>query len=288
MTNVPLFSDAIRTRLPPLDADESAYPTTFATLADLVLNYATLHVQGVEHRFTEVEFYFHGRKHLDGFTHGDPMQKRFGRWYFHRTGGAYRGGTYKGLDIAFGDDDAHGGILVRGVERLAPASRVDGPCKVVDHLLALTRAPTIRDLVARFDLSVDAPGGAPSPLHVTCRADGFGRVVYESPRVGLSLKRANTPDRHRYIARSYRFLTEPERATKGKAHLGVALHRRGLAPEQIAAITATKPAVVRAWLDAYARGLAAHPSVFGGELSTADTCALFGACDGALTKPSHT
>jgi 3-methyladenine DNA glycosylase Mpg len=275
-----LFTEHMRARMPAVDADESTYPPAFAAIADLLLNHATLHVGSVEHRFTEIEFYFKGRKHVDKFTHGDPMQKKFGHWYFHRTGGEYRSGTYKGLDIAFGGDDAPGGILIRGIERTAPpVTLIDGPCMVVDHMLALTQSPSIPDLVAKFDLTIDPAKEGTSPVYVTHYEAGHGKTVYESPRVGLTLKRANTPDRHRFIARNYRFLSEPERIKKGKLHLIVALHRRGLSPTQIAAVTATKPSVIKGYLDAYEEGRAKDPSEYSSDLSTGDTCGLFGACE---------
>lgn len=277
--STPSLTESMRARMPAVDADEAAYPPAFASIADLLLNHATLHVGGVEHRFTEIEFYFKGRKHVDKFTHGDPMQKRFGHWYFHRTGGEYRSGTYKGLDLAFGDDDAPAGILIRGIERTeAPATLIDGPCMVVDHILALTQSPSIPDLVAKFDLSVTSSNGS-SPLHVAPRAQPLGKTVYASPRVGLTLKRANTPDRHRFIARDYRFLTEPDRIKKGKLHTIIALHRRGHSIDSIGALTATRPSVIRGYVDAFEGGRAQEPGVFNQDLSTTDTCALFGACE---------
>jgi 3-methyladenine DNA glycosylase Mpg len=269
------------TLLPPAEAPEEAYPPAFAALADLLLNQAVLHVQGVEHRFTELEFYFKGRQHVDKFTHGDAMQKRFGHWYFHRTGGEYRSGTYKGVDIAIGSEDAPAGILVRGIERLDTQQLVDGPCLVVDHALALADAPSIPALVARFDLSIDPSDD--SPLYVTRREGSLGKQVYRSPRVGLSLKRSNTPDRHRFIARDYRFLTEPARIKKGKPNLIVALHREGLHAARIAALTGTRTSVIDRYLQAYEQGRAQEPASFDRDLSTGELCALFGACEKLLT-----
>jgi 3-methyladenine DNA glycosylase Mpg len=267
--------------LPPADAPEAAYPPAFEALANLLLNQAVLHVQGVQHRFTELEFYYKGRQHVDKFTHGDPMQKRFGHWYFHRTGGEYRSGTYKGLDIAFGSEDAPAGILVRGIERLSDQELIDGPCLVVDHMLALADAPSIPALVARFDLSIDP--GEDSPLFVTQRDSSLGKAVYRSPRVGLSLKRVNNAERHRFIARNYRFLTEPDRIKKGKPNLIIALHRDGVPKARIASLTNTKPSVIQRYLESYEEGRSKEPSVFGTDLSTGDLCALFGACEKLLT-----
>jgi len=40
---------------------------------------------------------------MDPFTHKDPLQQTCGQWYFHKIGAQYKGGTYKGLDLTFGD-----------------------------------------------------------------------------------------------------------------------------------------------------------------------------------------
>jgi hypothetical protein len=39
---------------------------------------------------------------MDPFSHCDAMQQTCAQWYFHKTGGKYRSGTYKGLDVTFG------------------------------------------------------------------------------------------------------------------------------------------------------------------------------------------
>ena len=273
-------SRALRTLMPDLEAEERDYLPAFRSMADLLLNRATLIAAGVPHRLTEVEFYYRGGRHRDDFTHGDPIQTTFGIWYFHKTGGEYRGGTYKGLDISIGYDDTHGGILIRGLERLAPApERLDGPCLVVDHLLSLNRSPSIRELVSRFDLRIDAPEepGA-RPLYVTMDEGSRGQAVYESPRVGLTLKRGDLALRQRFIARPYRFLTEPARIKKGKVHVIVALHRRGMAAAEIARITGAGAASVRKYAALYEEGKGRSPAEFRGDLSTEDLCRLLGAC----------
>lgn len=275
--------EAMRAHMPAIDAAETAYPPAFVALAELLLDRCVLHIAQIPHRFTEIEFYYKGRAHIDTFTHGDSVQKTFGRWYFHRTGGEYRGGTYKGLDIAFGSEDAPAGILIRGIARAdGTMTQIDGPCLVVDHMLALTGAPAIPDLVARFDLSIAAPGGQidKSPLCVTIRESALGKTIYGSPRVGLTLKRADTPDRRRFIARDYRFLNEPTQIKKGKPHLVVALHRNGLSHPKIAQITATNLATIRRYTDAYDQGRGQDAALFKEASNPNEICSLFGACDG--------
>lgn len=274
------ISDAMRALMPPPDADEAAYPKAFATLADLLLNRATLQIAGEPHRLTEIEFYFKGRAHHDPFIHGDPVQKRFGAWYFHRTGGEYRGGTYKGLDVAFGGDDAFGGILVRGAERLRDQTYLDGPCVFVDHALALTAKASVADLASSFDLSIDRPEGAASPLYLEPSAPR-GLPLFGTPRIGLSLERGNTEARQRLIGRHYRFLSEPRKGKKGKLHLAIALHQRGKGLVEISRLTGGREGAVKAYVDAHEAGKGQPFGAFGGELATADLCGLFGACFGA-------
>src|SRR5262245_54518774 len=106
----------------------------FTAVAARLLNGAALLAGGVRHRFTEIEFYYHGDGHLDPFAHRDPVQLHVGRWYFHRTAGVYRSGSFKGLDLSFGDGTAFGGVLIRGLATEDDVL-VDGPSLCVDHLL---------------------------------------------------------------------------------------------------------------------------------------------------------
>jgi hypothetical protein len=271
------FSQALRALVPPPDADEDAYLPAFRAVAELLLHGVTWHIGDHPHRFTELEFYWNGPGHPDTFTHGDVMQQEFARWYFHRNAGEYRGGTYKGLDIAWGRDDVHAGILIRGAEQLdAPHTLVDGPCMCVDHLLARTREPSIQSLVARLgDRDVDGP----SPLHVTVDDTPRAAAIHESPRVGLTLKRGVLADRARFIARPYRFLSEPAKIKKGRLHLVVGLHRQGHAPPAIARLTGSPLAQISKYIADYEAGKSRRPDEFTGDLSSGETCQLFGACD---------
>jgi hypothetical protein len=271
------ISEAMRALVPPPGAAEAAYPAAFAALADLLLNRATLQIAGEPHRFTEIEFYFKGHAHDDTFAHGDPMQKRFGAWYFHRTGGEYRGGTYKGLDVAFGDGDAFGGILLRGAERLRDQRYLDGPCVFVDHALALTGKGSVAALASSFDLSIDPAEGGASPLYLEPSAPR-GLSLFGTPRVGLSLKRGNTAARQRFIGRHYRFLTDPLKCKKGKLHLVVALYQQGKSLAEICRLTGSREAIAKAYLDAHEAGKEKPFTAFGSELATGELCGLFGAC----------
>ena len=104
-------------------------------MADCLLNSFRLIIANKRYRIIETEVYYRGPHHVDPFAHRDPIQLQCDRWYVHRTGGSYNGGSFKGLDITFGDGRASGGWLIRGLEQ-CDGTHIDGPSLVVDHILA--------------------------------------------------------------------------------------------------------------------------------------------------------
>ena len=100
----------------------------FNKIADMVLNKWVINVNNKHYRFSEIEFYLNHKQHPDTFTHGDEMQSILGNWYFHRAGKSYKSGSYKGLDLSFGQgDNSHGGILIRSIQSLEDGSITEGP-----------------------------------------------------------------------------------------------------------------------------------------------------------------
>lgn len=272
------FSETLLSLLPPAPAPEADYPGAFLKMADLLLNKATLRVAGVPHRFTEIEFYVNGLGHCDKFTHGDEMQKKGGHWYFHRTGGQFRGGTYKGLDVAIGNAQMFGGILIRGIEQLEPLPKLlDGPCVCVDHMLALNGSPSIEQLVSRFDVRIDASGD--SPLYIEASEAPRSQPVLATARVGLTLKKSASEERQRFVAREYRYITEPKAIKKGKQHMVVALHRQGKSAAEIAAATGVAKGSVEKYRAAFEAGKGKPAESFRDDLSNEQICELFGACE---------
>lgn len=67
-----------------------------------------------------------------------PRQATCGNWYFHKKGGTYKSGSFKGMDLACGDKESNvfAGFLLRAIidssEKL-----IEGPCLVVDKILEL-------------------------------------------------------------------------------------------------------------------------------------------------------
>ena len=219
----------------PPDLSPASADAWFAGIATRLLNGCRLRAGGGTYRFTEVEAYYHGPGHADPFTHRDPLQTETGRWYFHRTAGVYRSGSFKGVDITFGDGAAFGGMLVRGIER-EDGLLVDGPSLTVDHLLAATGTETVGELDRAI---ANRPAwDAGSPLHVDWADPPADREVVRCGRVGITLRRARSAAATRFVMMPYRFLTEPRRIAKGKPLTVVGLYEAGATdPPALAART---------------------------------------------------
>jgi hypothetical protein len=247
----------------------------FDEVAQRLLNGTRLLVGGEPHRFTEVEFYYHGGAHLDTFTHRDPIQRSTGRWYFHRTRGVYRGGSFKGFDLTFGGSDAFGGVLIRGIET-DEGALVDGPSLCVDHLLKRTEAADVATLDAAIE---ERPAwDADSPLSIEV-AELIHRPILRSARVGLSLKRLRQSEGPpRYIMRPYRYLSEPRRIAKGKLHMVLALHAAGEGPEEVREVTGCTRSVLERYVADFEEGRRAadFTPFWGIDLGPRDLCRLHG------------
>ncbi len=270
-------SAALGALLPTDESPDHEHIVAFRRCAELLLNQCTLRIAGVAHRLTEIEFYWTSTAHADPFTHRDPLQQEFARWYFHRLGGTYRGGTFKGLDIAIGSPQRHAGILLRGIENTSSGERTDGSCSVVEKILANTKNPTIAALVDSFDRLIDGPTGSTSPLHLELDRPGKVRVILASARVGLTLKRGADRARCSFLDRHYRFLVEPTRLRKGRLHLAIARHQAGDALETIHRQTSIARAPIKRYLAAFAAGHGRNPADYRHKLTTTELCELLGA-----------
>ncbi|MRG94395.1 hypothetical protein [Polyangium spumosum] len=263
--------------LPAKGAADEAHGEAFRRAAHVLLNHATLHIAGAAHRLAEVEFYWYGPGHEDPFAHRDPIQVESGIWYFHRQGGTYKGGTYKGVDIAMGRrPDTYVGILIRTIVEAASGAIIEGSCTCVDHVLARTGMESVAALVGSFDGSIDPREG--SPLYLTHdKPRGGAAEVFDSPRVGLTLKKGATPERRAFLGRPYRFTIEPARTKKGRPHLVVGLHQKGRTNEEIRRITGSGAALVERYVRAFEAGKGKNPDEYRRDLSTEELCALWGA-----------
>lgn len=256
-------------------ADEHFGPW-FAAVAGRLLNGCDLLVAGRPYRFAELEAYYYGDGHPDTFTHRDPLQLHNGRWYFHRTAGEYRGGSFKGVDLTFGDSRSMFGMLVRTI--VTPDDVViDGPSLTVDHLLAQTKAADVATLDAA--ISGRSVWDTTSPLAIRLSATPRTAPVYQTARIGLTLKRSRgKPEAPKFVMRPYRFLTEPRRIGKGKPQLVLALHQRGLSTQEIHDICGAPKRTIEKYVKDFEAGKqeAGFAGYVGKDLSTAELCKLIG------------
>lgn len=257
-------------------AAEADFAPWLARVVGFLLNNAELVVGEVTFRFAELEAYYHGPGHNDPFAHADPVQLENGRWYFHKTRGEYRGGSFKGLDLSFGDGTAHFGILIRSVVS-SLVGIIDGPSLTVDHLLGCTTATSVANLDAT--IAGRKLWDETCPLFVRESAEPRTAPIYQCSRVGLSLKKAaGKPDAPRYVGKPYRFLTEPRLVTKGKPHLVLALHRNGETAEPISRRTGVPRKAVDRYVADFTAGksTANFDAYIGKDLSTAELCRMLG------------
>lgn len=265
-----------RLLLEPEELTDDALPAWFDTIALRLLCGCQLLVADVPHRLTEVEFYYYGGNHLDLFAHRDPIQKHLARWYFHRTGGVYRSGSFKGFDLTFGGPAVFGGILIRGLEQ-ERGPLIDGPSLSVDHLLRTTGAAD----VATLDEAIDGRPAwdADNPLRLLWSEKMIDRPVLRTARVGLSLKKLRPAEAPaRFLLKPYRYLSEPREISKGKVHMVLALHIAGMPSVEIRERTGCTRAAVERYITEYEEGQhePGFDAYFGLELGPRELCRLHG------------
>lgn len=165
---------------------------------DLLNNYA-INANGVIFRLVELEFYLKSDDHPDPYVHCDPDQLSVGRWYFHKRGGSYKGGTFKGLDITFGDG-VFGGILIRAM-MTDTGQVIEGPCNCVNAILRVCGCENIPALVDMFQPDYDVFNCNILRLHRGAPTD---YTAWCSKRVGLN------PARNiQYADAPYRYISIP-------------------------------------------------------------------------------
>jgi len=247
----------------------------FTEIASQLLNRTRLLVCGKPHRLVELEFYYYNESHPDPFAHRHPLQLTWGRWYFHRQRDNYRGGSFKGLDLTFGENTAFGGILIRSLEA-ADGTLIDGPSLCVDHLLAQAEVSQVAELDQAIDARVAWDSNSPLVLEETTIEQ---HQIFDSARVGLSLKRVHSyPNMPQYLLRSYRYLTEPQRIRKGKLYLVLALHLQQVSQEVIHQLTGCPRKTIERYILDFETGCQEKDlvSYFGRDLKPKDLCLLHG------------
>jgi hypothetical protein len=105
------------------------------------------------------------------------------------------------------------------------------------------------------------------------------RPILKCFRVGLSLKRyrKSEPPAH-YIMKSYRYLSEPRRISKGKQHMAQALYAGGASPAEIREKTGCTKGALERYIADYEEGRkeASFDPYFGIELGPKELARLYG------------
>lgn len=59
---------------------------------------------------------------------------------------SFKCGTYKGMDITFGNKNIYGGILIRSIMDLNDGKYIEGPCNSVSKLLEIRGVKEFKEL----------------------------------------------------------------------------------------------------------------------------------------------
>lgn len=168
----------------------------FDHIARRILNRRILKVSSFTFRILEIEFYYYSCDHPDPYVHCHSEQLSNSAFYFHP-----KGGSFKGLDITFGDEKTYGGILIRSIQNLETFQIVEGPSLVVNHLISIL--PNVKEYHSQH---VEEDSN-----FCLIKSRSVERTIFITPRVGLK------PKENDYWKRDYRFLTEPRLLKKGRS-----------------------------------------------------------------------
>lgn len=186
----------------------------FSELANQILNYTTLNKGTARYRICEIEFYLYNDTHQDNYVHKDRGQMLNKTLYFHKRGGTYKEGTYKGLDLTFGlpSKNQYFGVLIRSIARIHDNNElgkfIEGPCNCVNEL--------IHSYNKVDDFMV---GKGPylifdnRHIKVVIEDDLPVETIYKGRRYGLSDKYP------KYKDKKYRFLIHKDKIKKQKSDL---------------------------------------------------------------------
>ena len=152
----------------------------FNNLANELLNGSLLQISDTcRLRLTEIEIYYYNESHQDEYVHKHLHQKRKGFYMHQYKNGTYKSGTWKGLDITYGDDDTYFGVLIRGVIDTKEGSKhIDGPCNSVNYIMKCLNCDNLEDLAQTI----------PRWKIVSSDDSMLQYPIYHSTRIGLSDK----------------------------------------------------------------------------------------------------
>lgn len=235
-----------------------------AAAAAQLMNAWDLWIAGKAFRIAEVEAYVHSPHHADPYAHGDEGQTTCGVWYFHRKGGTYKSGSFK------------------------------GPCLVVDKILELNGKESIAAFAAGR-AAADLLAVSTEGLRLAPAAEPRSDPVRSSARVGLVLRQEATEDAKgpkthmqgrpiEFCTRPYRFSTVASRLTKYRSGFVATAHLSGASDgDKLGLSDQNFAKYAKSAEDGKSSG---DPSKwFNKKISTQpELCELIGACHGVLAS----
>uniref|UniRef100_A0A7S4L8T2 Uncharacterized protein n=1 Tax=Paramoeba aestuarina TaxID=180227 RepID=A0A7S4L8T2_9EUKA len=266
-----------------------------SVLSSLILQGFEVYINKKLHTILEVELYVTSDAHPDPFTHCNEVQKQGGKWYFHRsgTGGGntgYRGGSFKGLDIAIGGEGRVGGCLIRTIRRESDKHVITGPSKTVDHILETCGAKNIQEFVD------DTCGGdidiATCPLLNVKISDSWDPKnlpkkdpVFVSPRFGLNpINKKGSEDLiWWYLYQPYRFVRQPSLFSKARVNTVLGHYQttgEKLSAQSITHLTGGTLKAAEGYIDLYNKGTKDKKCLeknFNSKLNSSTWCTCYGA-----------
>jgi hypothetical protein len=187
-----------------LRTDSQNINDDFKRIATELMNDWVLKIENSMYRIIEIEFYFKSKSHNDDYAHAHELQKKPDCWYFHASG----------VDITFGNDEAYGGILIRGIFNLGSLKYTYGPINVVTELFS--------NLQSVYNHSYSF-GLIAAPENII----KFENPI-SAPRVGLN-KNKNPEMRDKL----YRYLVMPKEQHAEKTNIETAMKKQNYPEDEI-------------------------------------------------------
>lgn len=231
---------------------------SFQEIALALMNSTLLEINGQDYKISEVEFYFQNEFFNDPFVHCQPRQKQVNQWYFHRKGDGFKDGKIKGLDITIGNENAFGGMLIRGIENVQTGEVIDGPSLVVDAILRAYQVEKVQEIAPTLEMHVITEANA------SFRLKEYDHKVLtiptKCPRVGLTvISGENQYLRERFLLRDYRFLADPKKTEKFRHTIFLALINQGMSQKHAAEVVGLREVEALKYMFNYERGTGRNP-----------------------------
>lgn len=221
----------------------------FKKFATYLLNQFEMKIGNDVITLEELEIYYKSEDHQDNYTHQCKDQLTNKMWYFHQYhNGTYKSGTYKGLDITFGNKEKsiYGGVLIRSINNSTTNEFITGPCNTVNYMLKKMECKEVEDLVAKMS-SLNICNNK-NPFYLVENSESKQDKIFTGPRVGLSWKYPT------FLTKEYRYLKQPSKIPKHRASIVGSLYNTGLKQPEITTQTKISKASVEKAIEEFNDG----------------------------------